>query len=579
MSDSPSPYPAEPSPEAQPAYPQPYQGQPGNPQPYQGQPGDPQTYQGQPGDPQTYQGGYVASYGYPPVAGPHTNTLAIVSLVAGIAGLSFAPFVAAIGAIVTGHMARRQLQETGETGQGLAIAGLVLGYIGIIFPVLLTALVRPRRLGLWVTFALVHGWLTVLGVVVAPRSSFYDVDLYRFWMNQALDQGSWPVLDHAWVYPAGAILPMLLPGLVSTWSTAAYALAWCVMVAALDAAALVVLLRAPADARARTTGAWWWLAFLLLLGPVAIGRLDAVVAPLMMIALTLAARSARGTAAAAALMTFGAWVKVAPGALLLPLAAAVRRPVRQVVVPAAAVCVVVVAAVAAGGGLTRLSGFLTTQESRGLQVESTGATPWMLASLVRHDVVIRLNRKLITYEVLGPGTATAARLLDLVLFVLVAGLALGLLVARRRGHAPQAFLPAALTLLTTLIVANKVGSPQYLAWLAAPIAVLLTMRSQRGEPLPRWATVAAVVALVAAALSQAVFPWFYIPLLRGNAAVSAALALRNVCLLVILACAGIGLVNVARVPRSGVVAPMAVPAHRVRPEDLPASGEPVEPGA
>jgi hypothetical protein len=287
------------------------------------------------------------------------------------------------------------------------------------------------------------------------------------------------------------------------------------------------------------------------MGPVAIGRLDAVVAPLMMVALTLATRSERGVAVASALLTFGAWIKVAPGALLLPLAAAVRRPIRRVVVPAAGVCVVVVAAVAAGGGMSRLFDFLSTQESRGLQVESTGATPWMLASLVRRDVVIRLNEKLITYEVSGPGTASAARVLDLLLPALVAALAVALLVARRRGHAAESLLPAALTLLAVLIVTNKVGSPQFLTWLAAPVAVLLTTSAGW---LPRWASVAAVVGLVAAGLTQIVFPWEYIPLLTGNVVVSTVLALRNVCLLVILACGGVGLVSVARAPRGDVVA-------------------------
>ncbi|HEY3544520.1 MAG TPA: hypothetical protein VGK17_00345, partial [Propionicimonas sp.] len=72
--------------------------------------------------------------------------------------------------------------------------------------------------------------------------------------------------------------------------------------------------------------------------------------------------------------------------------------------------------------------------------------------------------------------------------------------------------------------------------------------------LPRWASVAAVVGLVAAGLTQIVFPWEYIPLLTGNVVVSALLALRNVCLLVILACGGVGLLSVARAPKGDVVA-------------------------
>ncbi|HEY3436058.1 MAG TPA: DUF4190 domain-containing protein, partial [Actinotalea sp.] len=89
-----------------------------------------QGYPVQQGYPAQYPG-YGPSYGYPPVAGPPTNTLAVVSLITGIAGLTIFPFLASIAAVITGHMARRRIQETGEAGQGLTTAGLVLGYIGI----------------------------------------------------------------------------------------------------------------------------------------------------------------------------------------------------------------------------------------------------------------------------------------------------------------------------------------------------------------------------------------------------------------------------------------------------------------
>src|SRR5665648_310856 len=100
----------------------------------------------------------------------------------------------------------------------------------------------------------------------------------------------------------------------------------------------------------------------------------------------------------------GAWIKVAPGILLLPLVAAVRRPGRDVVVPALVVCGVVVGAVAAGGGIGNIASFLTDQSTRGLQVESVTATPWVVASLWRDDVAIRLNDALVTWEIVGPGT-------------------------------------------------------------------------------------------------------------------------------------------------------------------------------
>jgi uncharacterized membrane protein len=58
-----------------------------------------------------------------------TNVLAIVSLVTGILGLTFAPFISSLAAIITGHISLHQIKATHEQGRGMAIAGLILGYV------------------------------------------------------------------------------------------------------------------------------------------------------------------------------------------------------------------------------------------------------------------------------------------------------------------------------------------------------------------------------------------------------------------------------------------------------------------
>ncbi|MET0494007.1 MAG: DUF4190 domain-containing protein [Actinoplanes sp.] len=102
-------------PYAAPASGQPYGQQPPYGAPSSGQPyGQPQ-YGQQPGYGQPY-----AQQPYMPSAAP-TNTMAILSLV-------FA-FVFPPAAIVMGHVAKKQIRQTGESGEGLATAGLWLGYI------------------------------------------------------------------------------------------------------------------------------------------------------------------------------------------------------------------------------------------------------------------------------------------------------------------------------------------------------------------------------------------------------------------------------------------------------------------
>jgi uncharacterized membrane protein len=56
-----------------------------------------------------------------------TNGLATASLVCGILGFLFGPL--SIAAIVMGYIARGQIRRTGENGSGLALAGLILGWI------------------------------------------------------------------------------------------------------------------------------------------------------------------------------------------------------------------------------------------------------------------------------------------------------------------------------------------------------------------------------------------------------------------------------------------------------------------
>ncbi len=59
------------------------------------------------------------------------NTLAVVSLAAAVSG------VAALMAVITGHIALAQIKATGQSGRALAIVGLVLGYIGLFFGIIL----------------------------------------------------------------------------------------------------------------------------------------------------------------------------------------------------------------------------------------------------------------------------------------------------------------------------------------------------------------------------------------------------------------------------------------------------------
>lgn len=66
---------------------------------------------------------------------------ATISLVAGALGLTLLPLVGAGVAVVAGHLARRLL-PAGAGSRRFATVGLVLGYAGLVAPLLLVAIAR-----------------------------------------------------------------------------------------------------------------------------------------------------------------------------------------------------------------------------------------------------------------------------------------------------------------------------------------------------------------------------------------------------------------------------------------------------
>jgi hypothetical protein len=87
-------------------------------------------------------GGSATSHLYQAaVSGQRTNIPALLSLIFGLLGFGIVP-------IVLGHIARSQIRRTGETGGGMALAGLILGYIVV---------------GLGIAYIVV--WVVILGIL------------------------------------------------------------------------------------------------------------------------------------------------------------------------------------------------------------------------------------------------------------------------------------------------------------------------------------------------------------------------------------------------------------------------------
>jgi uncharacterized protein DUF4190 len=77
-------------------------------------------------------GAYFPAYGQP-AAVPQTSGYAIASLICSIGSWFLIPLIGGVLGVIFGHIARREIRRSQgwRSGDGLAIAGLIIGYIHI----------------------------------------------------------------------------------------------------------------------------------------------------------------------------------------------------------------------------------------------------------------------------------------------------------------------------------------------------------------------------------------------------------------------------------------------------------------
>jgi hypothetical protein len=386
--------------------------------------------------------------------------------------------------------------------------------------------VTLRRSYLWLSFLVVHLLLVFLNMPDVTKAYTDVLRVYPSWLAQGLD-GTWVGVDVPWVYPLLAWLPILVSG---AFGPHLLPTMWLAMMTVLDAVAFASLLRA----RRGEVLAWTWLGLLIAAGPIAIGRLDGVATAVAIVGFAMLRNGRPGLAAA--VWTTAAWMKVWPGVLYLALLV-VRRE-RGTVLSAGALVSAAVLLVAALLGSQHALSFLLQQDHRGLQIESVGATPFMWMAMAG-DAHVYFHDGIVTFQVSHPGAGAVAAFSTPVLIAAVGAVcALGLRAVRRTSaHEATAWL--ALALVSTLIVTNKVGSPQFVLWLAVP-ALLLAERGRTRH----WIAVSAI-ALVSL-LTQLQYPLTYHALVAAELFGVLLLTARNALHVMILIGAVVMLARSAR---------------------------------
>ncbi|WP_308291635.1 glycosyltransferase 87 family protein [Microbacterium sp. G2-8] len=369
----------------------------------------------------------------------------------------------------------------------------------------------------WIGFLAAHAISTWLGWVW-PNGPMGDTYLvYEPWSDRAIDGQGIVGISESWVYPPLALVPMVVAQALVWFSS--YSLSWAVLVGLVDIVAFGILV-GRGSSRGRLAGGWLWAGFVLVLGPVALFRLDAVTVPLAILALLLIGAHPR---TAGALIACATWIKVWPAALAVSVVIASRQRWR-VVRGGVAVSILVVTGVVLAGGSEHLLGFVTTQGERGLQIEAVAATPFLFGA---GGGAIYYDTEILTYQVQGAGVDAVASVLTPVMALAVAAIcALGVWRVRRGSPFLAVLPPLALALVVCLIVTNKVGSPQFQTWLIAPLVAWVVWDRARAWPL-------AALGLVTAGLTHIVYPLAYHLVLVGDTVGLGVLAARNALVVVL----------------------------------------------
>jgi hypothetical protein len=386
-----------------------------------------------------------------------------------------------------------------------------------------------------VATASVHLWLFLEAQLNPQTAPFNDVNLYGYWANQVNSGRGLLGVNEPWVYPFLAMAPMALANFFA--ASGGVLIGWIVLVVALHAIALSAVVDWGRAGKSAFKAVGFYLVYLLLLGPVAIGRIDAIAAFFALLGVVQIQHNRPRLAMA--FFTLGAWIKVWPVAAFIAFFASTKSKVRLLMAAIGTSAVVLLIGILLGGNEKLLS-FVTMQGDRGLQVESVFATFWVWAAKFgAPGAGIYYDNLMVTNQVSGVFAGEIAWLLGPVMMGAVAiTLFLGLRAYRAGAETKHLFVATFLTATLDLIVFNKVGSPQFELWLAVPLMAGVLFE------LPKW-RLPLIAGSAIALLTNLLYPIFYMDLMALGWLGIAILTLRNAMLIALLVWANVRLTKLA----------------------------------
>ena len=358
---------------------------------------------------------------------------------------------------------------------------------------------------LWVLLSGFEITFRLSGIKLAsyPTASalFSDVQLYDHWAAN-LTYSYFILLeqDPRWQYPPLAAVIFLLGYLIAA-DTIGF-----VFLALIADLLIFLLLIKRGKKNSNSMPALIWVMAPLVMGPIILGRFD-VFPTLAAVFALLHVSSIKKFGAAVAI---GALLKVWPLLLLL---ATPRGTFTRV-------ATWFVATFGIGSLLLsfwwngNLFSFLSSQRSRGLQIESVGALPYQIWNAGPGNVASAVQFGAIDF--IAAGTSVVSLVLTLVGIALIGVLIFWRVTGRLDSAAPA---DLALTAVLISIVTSRVLSPQYMVWVFGILAVCAFRPQQKFRRI-------LILIFISAGLGQLIYPFLYESLLAGSKLAVAAHAVR-----------------------------------------------------
>ena len=330
-----------------------------------------------------------------------------------------------------------------------------------------------------------------------------DVDLYNFWAK-GLVKGIFPIDDPMWQYPPLAGVVFAIP----QWIFGNALTGFIIFMIIFDLLILITLLitglnRFKSNSSSTSlnglSGAWFWILWPILMGPLALTRFDVVPTFFALLALIVLSHKKMRPYFSGFLLGIGALVKLWPMLLFVIYPKNVVKKVSTSFVSTLLLMILFMSTWSVG-----FTNFLNNQTSRGLQVESIAATPFVLAKLFGANVEYPFRYG--SLEVQALYANQIGFLLNLFTFIVF--MILLILNFQNKLNYLNLF-DKALVIVMISIALSRVFSPQFWVWIGGLAALALINKETKLKKV-------IVLLSISAFLTQLLYPGQYVQLLSGE---------------------------------------------------------------